>query len=209
MLQLGKGIIGKKLGMTQIFQDDGTVVPVTVIKAGPCAVVQKKTVEKDGYNSLQLGFEDIKESKLNKPLKGHFEKQGVEPKKHLKEFTNISDDLDQGSEVTVEKFEEGELVDVTGISKGKGFAGNIKRWGHNTGPKTHGSHFHRAPGSIGSVDASRVFKGQKLPGRMGADQVTVKNLEVVKIDKENDLLMLKGSVPGPKKGILKIKTVDR
>jgi len=209
VLQLGKGIIGKKLGMTQIFQEDGTVVPVTVIKAGPCAVVQKKTVEEDGYNSLQLGFEDIKESRLSKPLKGHFEKQGVEPKKHLKEFTNIADNLDKGSEITVEKFEEGEFVDVTGISKGKGFAGNVKRWGHKTGPTTHGSHFHRAPGSIGSVDASRVFKGQKMPGRMGTDQVTVKNIEVVKIDKENDLLMLKGSVPGPKKGILKIKTVDR
>ncbi len=206
---MGKGIIGRKLGMTQIFQDDGKVVPVTVIKAGPCAVTQKKTEDKDGYNALQLGFEDINEGKLNKPIKGHFKKQGVDPKKYLQEFRNISDQLDVGSEITVEEFEKGELVNVTGTSKGKGFAGNVERWGHNTGPKTHGSHFHRAPGSIGSVDASRVFKGQKLPGRKGSDQVTVENLEVIKIDNDKDLIMIKGSVPGPKKGILTIKTVER
>lgn len=206
---MGKGIIGKKLGMTQIFQDDGTVVPVTVIKAGPCAVTQKKTESNDGYNALQLGFEDINERKLNKPVRGHFEKQGVDPKKYLQEFRNISDEHDVGSEITVQVFEEGELVNVTGISKGKGFAGNVERWGHKTGPKTHGSHFHRAPGSIGSVDASRVFKGQKMPGRKGSDQVTVKNLEVMKIDEDKNIIMIKGSVPGPKKGILTIKTVKR
>ncbi len=206
---MGKGIIGKKLGMTQIFQDDGTAVPVTVIKAGPCVVIQKKTEENDGYNALQLGFEDIQENKVNKPLKGHFQKNDIEPKKHIKEFRNIADDLEEGSEITVEEFKEGELVDITGISKGKGFAGNVKRWGHNTGPKTHGSHSYRAPGSIGATDASRVFKGQKLPGRMGHEQVTIKNLEVIRVDKEQDLLIIKGAVPGPKKGILTIRTVDR
>ena len=199
-----KGILGKKLGMTQVFKDDGTVVPVTVIKAGPCVVVDKKTEENDGYNSVQLGFEDIDENKLNKPQLGHFKKNGVDPKRYLMEFKNFNEELDQGDEISVGDFDEGEIVNVTGTSKGKGFAGNIERYNHSTGPKTHGSHFHRAPGSIGAVDAARVFKGQKMPGRKGQDKVTIKNLEVVKIDTENDLLMVKGSVPGSKKGLLTI-----
>ncbi|MFW6238866.1 MAG: 50S ribosomal protein L3 [Halanaerobiales bacterium] len=205
---MAKGIIGKKLGMTQFFQEDGSVVPVTVVEAGPCVVVQKKSEKKDGYNSLQLGFEDVSKDKLNKPERGHFTSRGVKPKKHLQEFRNIEGDYEEGDQLDVSLFEAGELVDVTGISKGKGFSGNVKRWNHGTGPKTHGSHFHRAPGSIGSVDAARVFKGQKLPGRMGNDQVTIKNLEIVNIDKERNLLLIKGSVPGPDEGILTIKSKE-
>ncbi len=201
---MAKGIIGRKLGMTQIFADDGTVIPVTVIKAGPCTVIQKKTRGRDGYDAVQLGFEDIKPGKLNKPDRGHFEKNGVKPKKHLKEFRNFSEELEEGNEITVTVFNEGDNINVTGISRGKGTAGNIKRWNQHTGPKTHGSHFHRAPGSIGSVDAARVFKGQKMPGRMGHDQVTTKNLKIVRIDEENNLILVKGAVPGPKKGVLKI-----
>lgn len=203
-----KGIIGKKIGMTQIFKDDGTLVPVTVVEAGPCAVVQKKTEEKDGYNSLQLGFGDIAENKLNKPELGHYKKAGVKPKKHLKEFRNFPEDLKEGDEVTVESFKPGEKVNVKGITKGKGFAGNIERWNHSAGPKTHGSHFHRAPGSIGAVDASRVFKGQKMPGRMGRNKVTIEKLEIVDIDQENNALLIKGALPGPKKNILTIETIE-
>ena len=203
-----KGIIGKKVGMTQLFKEDGTLVPVTVVKAGPCVVVQKKDEEKDGYNAVQLGFEDIEEHDLNKPELGHFKNAGVNPKKHLKEFRNYDGELDTGDEVTVEDFETGETVNVSGISKGKGFAGNIKRWNHSTGPKTHGSHFHRAPGSIGSVDGARVFKGQKMPGRMGSDTVTTKNLEIVDIDTDKNVLLIKGSVPGPKKTVLTIESAE-
>lgn len=202
---MAKGIIGKKLGMTQIFDDDGNVIPVTVVQAGPCVVIQKKVEERDGYNALQVGFEDVPEHRVNKPLKGHFERAGVKPKKHVKEFMDFPEDLNEGDEITVDIFEEGELVDVTGISKGKGFAGTIKRWNFSRGPMSHGSRFHRAPGSIGAVDASRVFKGQKLPGRMGHDRVTIQNLEVVRVDSEKNLLLIKGSVPGPNKGILTIR----
>ena len=202
---MAKGILGKKIGMSQIFQDDGTLVPVTVVQAGPCVVVQKKEQQTDGYQSVQLGFEDIAENKLNKPLQGHFAKKDIKPKKHLKEFRDFSDDVEEGDQITVEDFEEGQLVNVTGITKGKGFAGNIKRWNQSTGPKTHGSHFKRAPGSIGSVDAARVFKGHKMPGRMGRDKITIKNLEIIKVDKENNLLLIKGALPGPSKGILTIK----
>lgn len=202
---MAKGIIGKKLGMTQVFNDDGTVVPVTVIQAGPCVVTQKKNEEIDGYNAVQLGFEDIKEHRTNKPLKGHFSRAGVKPKRYLREFRDFSLDVSEGDEVTAEQFKEGELVDVTGTSKGKGFAGTIKRYNFNRGPMTHGSHFHRAPGSIGATDAARVFKGQKLPGRMGHDRVTIQNLEIVRVDLEKSLLLVKGSVPGPKNGVLLIK----
>lgn len=208
VLDVAKGIVGKKMGMTQYFKDDGSVVPVTVVEAGPCVVTQKRTKSEDGYNAIQLGFEDVDENKLNKPEQGHFESKGIKPKKHLKEIRDFSEDVDEGDEISVTLFEEGEIIDVTGISKGKGFAGNIKRWNHNTGPKTHGSHFHRAPGSIGAVDAARVFKGQKMPGRMGRDQVTIKNLQIVKVDEERNLLLVKGSVPGPDKSILMIKSVD-
>lgn len=202
---MAKGIIGKKIGMTQIFNDDGTVVPVTVVQAGPCVVTQKKTEETDGYNAIQMGFEDVNEYRITKPQKGHFDRAGVKPKKHLKEFRNFPEDLNEGDEVTVDLFQEGELVDVTGTSKGKGFAGTIKRYNFQRGPMSHGSHFHRAPGSIGATDAARVFKGQKLPGRMGNEQVTIQNLEIVKVDTERNLLLIKGSVPGARKGILYIK----
>lgn len=203
-----KGIIGKKIGMTQIFENDGTLVPVTVVEAGPCAVVQKKSEENDGYNAVQLGFEDIPKNKLNKPELGHFKSVGVNPKKHLKEFRNFSEKVTEGDEVTVELFEAGEKVNVSGLTKGKGFQGNVKRWNHGTGPKTHGSHFHRAPGSIGAVDAARVFKGQKLPGRMGRDNVTIEKLEIVDVDQEKNVLLIKGALPGPKKNILTIETIE-
>ncbi|RCW49318.1 MULTISPECIES: 50S ribosomal protein L3 [unclassified Halanaerobium] len=205
---MAKTIIAKKLGMTQYFKDNGEVVPVTVVEAGPCVVTQVKTTEKDGYNAVQLGFGEVKTQRLNKPIKGQFESRDIEAKRHLREFKNNDMDVSEGSEITVDIFEAGELVNVTGISKGKGFAGNIKRWNHNTGPKSHGSHFHRAPGSIGAVDARRVFKGFKLPGRMGSNKVTEKNLEIVKVDTERNVLLIKGPVPGPKKGILEIQTVE-
>lgn len=202
---MAKGIIGKKLGMTQIFKENGTVVPVTVFEAGPNVVVQKKTMECDGYDALQIGFEDKKEHRTNKPEKGHFKRAGVSPQKHLAEFRNFPEDLNEGDEITVDLFTEGEKVDVIGVSKGKGFAGTVKRYNFGRGPMSHGSHNHRAPGSIGAVDAARVFKGKKLPGRMGHDRVTIQNLEVVKVDKEKHAILIKGSVPGPINGIVYIK----
>lgn len=202
-----KAIIGKKLGMSQIFTEDGTVIPVTVVEAGPISILQKKTEEKDGYNAIQVGFQDIKESKLNKPQKGHFDKVGASYKKYLKEFR--ADDVsgyEVGQELKADTFEAGDKVDVTGISKGKGFQGVIKRHNQHRGPMSHGSHYHRAPGSMGAAsDPSRVFKGKKLPGHMGHEKVTVSNLEVAKVDVEKNLLLIKGAVPGPKGGILTIK----
>jgi len=206
---MAKGLLGKKIGMTQIFDEDENMVPVTVIEAGPCVVTEKRTEEKDGYQAVQLGFEDIKEKKLNKPELGQFEKNGVDPKRYLMEFRNFDQDLEIGDEVTVDIFEKGEIVKVQGISKGKGFSGNIQRWNQSAGPKTHGSHFHRAPGSIGAVDASRVFKGQKMPGRMGHDKTTVHNLEVVKVDPERKVILVKGSVPGPKKTIVSLIGLEK
>ncbi|SFL91645.1 50S ribosomal protein L3 [Halanaerobium salsuginis] len=205
---MAKAILGKKLGMTQYFKDNGELVPVTVVEAGPCVVTQIKTTEKDGYDAVQLGFGEIKKHRLNKPQLGQFERRDLEPKKHLKEFKGLDLELSEGSEVKADIFAAGELVNVTGISKGKGFAGNIKRWNHNSGPNTHGSHFHRAPGSIGAVDARRVFKGFKLPGRMGSDKVTEKNLEIVKVDLDRNLLLIAGPVPGAKKAILEIKSAN-
>jgi large subunit ribosomal protein L3 len=201
---MAKGLLGKKKGMTQIFDDEGNMLPVTVIEAGPCVVTEKRTEEKDGYKAIQLGFEDIKERKLNKPELGQFKKHGLSPKRHLVEFRNFDEELEIGDEVTVDIFEEGEMIKVQGISKGKGFSGNIQRWNQTAGPKTHGSHFHRAPGSIGAVDASRVFKGQKMPGRMGHEKTTIHNLEVVKVDVEKKVVLVKGSVPGPKKSIVSL-----
>lgn len=202
---MAKGLIGKKLGMTQIFKENGMVVPVTVFEAGPNVVVQKKTIEKDGYCALQIGFGDKKEHRTNKPKKGHFKRAGVSPKKHLAEFRDFNGDLNEGDEISVDLFAEGEKVDVIGISKGKGFAGTIKRYNFARGPMTHGSRSHRAPGSIGGVDAARVFKGKKMPGRMGHERVTIQNLEVVKVDKENHAILIKGSVPGPVNGIVYIR----
>lgn len=201
---MAKVLLGKKKGMTQIFDDEGNMIPVTVIEAGPCVVTEKRTEEKDGYKAIQLGFEDIKERKLNKPELGQFKKHGLSPKRHLVEFRNFDEDLEIGDEVTVDIFEEGEIIKVQGISKGKGFSGNIQRWNQTTGPKTHGSHFHRAPGSIGAVDASRVFKGQKMPGRMGHNKTTIHNLEVVKVDTDKKVVLVKGSVPGPNKSVVSL-----
>ena len=201
-----KGILGKKIGMTQVFKENGEVVPVTVVEAGPCPVIQKKTEAVDGYEAVQLGFEDAKEFRVNSPETGHFEKHGINPKKYVKEFRmSGAEELETGDEVTVETFAEGEKVDVTGTSKGKGFAGTVKRWNFNTGPKTHGSRNYRLPGSIGqSADPARVFKGKKMPGRMGREKVTVQNLEVVRVDAEKNVLLIKGGLPGPKKGLLRI-----
>ncbi|MBR2916606.1 MAG: 50S ribosomal protein L3 [Clostridia bacterium] len=202
-----KAILGKKLGMTQIFAEDGTLVPVTVIEAGPCSVIQKKTVEIDGYSAVQVGFVDKKEKKANKPEKGHFAKAGVSVKRYVKEFKlDGAADMNVGDEIKVDTFESGEMIDVTGTSKGHGYAGTIKRWGTHRGPMTHGSHYHRGPGSLGACSSpSRVFKGKKLPGHYGVDTVTIQNLDLVKVDTERNLLLVKGSVPGPKGGLLIIK----
>ncbi len=203
-----KAIIGKKVGMTQIFDENGKVIPVTVIEAGPCVVVQKKTDEKDGYNALQLGYEDVKEKKLTKPELGHLKKAEVAPKKHLREF-RLEDcsTYNVGDEVKADVFAEGDKVDVTGISKGKGYAGVIKRWNAQRTPTTHGGGpVHRHAGSMGSgTDPSRIFKGKIGAGHMGAEQVTVQNLDVVKVDPELNMIVVKGAIPGPKGGIVYIK----
>ena len=203
-----KAIIGKKVGMTQIFDDNGKVVPVTVIEAGPCIVIQKKTGEKDGYEAVQLGFQEIKESKLSKPELGHLKKSGLDAKKHLKEFRlNDISSLSVGDELKADVFAEGDKVDVTGISKGKGFAGVIKRHGAGRTPTTHGGGpVHRHAGSMGSgTDPSRIFKGKMGAGHMGAEQVTIQNLDVVKVDPELNMIALRGAVPGPKGGIVYLK----
>lgn len=203
-----KAIIGKKVGMTQIFDEIGRVVPVTVIEAGPCVVVQKKTEEKEGYISVQLGYEDRPERKLTKPEKGHLEKAGVPFKKYLKEFRleNV-DSLNIGDTVTAQIFAEGDKVDVTGVSKGKGFAGVIKRHGAHRTPMSHGGGpVHRHAGSMGSgTDPSRIFPGKIGAGHMGTDQVTVQNLDIVKVDAELNMIVVRGAIPGPKGGIVYLK----
>ena len=206
---MNKAIIGKKVGMTQIFDETGKVVPVTVIEAGPCVVAQKKTADKEGYDSVQLGFEDVAEKKLTKPEKGHFEKAGVESKKHLHEFRlDNAAEMNVGDVLKADVFAEGDHVDVTGVSKGKGYAGVIKRWGAQRTPTTHGGGpVHRHAGSMGSsTDPSRIFKGKIGAGHMGVDQVTVQNLDVVKVDPEMNMIVLRGAVPGPKGGIVYIKS---
>ncbi|MDD7796010.1 MULTISPECIES: 50S ribosomal protein L3 [unclassified Clostridium] len=202
-----KAIIGKKIGMTQIFDANGKVVPVTVVEAGPCVVVQKKTTEKDGYEALQVGFGDIREKLVNKPRKGHFAKANVALKRTLKEFKlENASEYEVGQEIKVDIFEVGEKVDVSGVSKGKGFQGTIKRWNASRGPMSHGSKFHRAVGSMGaSSDPSRTFKNKRMPGHMGAVNTTVLNLEVVKIMPEKNLLLIKGGIPGPNKGTVVIR----
>ena len=203
-----KAIIGKKVGMTQIFDENGKVIPVTVIEAGPCVVVQKKTDEKDGYNALQLGFQDVKEKKLTKPELGHLKKADVAAKKYLREF-RLEDcsAYNVGDEIKADVFAEGDKVDVTGISKGKGYAGVIKRWNAQRTPTTHGGGpVHRHAGSMGSgTDPSRIFKGKIGAGHMGMEQVTVQNLDIVKIDPELNMIVVKGAIPGPKGGIVYIK----
>ncbi|EDS76485.1 ribosomal protein L3 [Clostridium botulinum C str. Eklund] len=202
-----KAIIGRKIGMTQIFDENGKVIPVTVVEAGPCAVLQKKSEEKDGYNAIQVGFEDIREKLANKPKKGHFAKAGVSLKRIVKEFRleNI-DEYEVGTEIKADVFEAGDKVDVTGVSKGKGFQGTIKRWNFHRGPMAHGSKYHRAVGSMGAAsDPSRTFKNKKMPGHMGNKKSTVLNIEVVKVMADKNVLLIKGGIPGPNKGYVVIK----
>lgn len=203
-------ILGKKIGMSQIYEDN-SLIPVTVVEAGPCIVVQRKVKEKDGYNAVQLGFEEVKETRVNKPKLGHFRKAKVSPRRYLKEF-RVEDigGLKVGDMIKVGVFKEGDLVDVAGVSKGKGFAGVVKRYGFKGGPASHGAkQWHRRPGSIGaSSDPSRVFKGKKMPGRMGSEKVTARNLKLVKIDEKLNLLLIEGSLPGRKGGFVAIKGTE-
>ena len=206
---MSKAILGRKLGMTQIFTEEGQVVPVRVIESGNNVVIQSKTVESDGYNAVQLGFGEIKEKHLTKPLKGRFGKAGVDPVKFIREMRLAApSEYKVGDKIGVDIFEAGQLVDVTGISKGKGFAGTVKRHGFARGPMGHGSKSHREPGSTGAMisgHGGRVLKGKKLPGHMGHERVTVQRLTLVKVDADRNLLLIKGAVPGPKKGLLIIK----
>jgi large subunit ribosomal protein L3 len=204
---MAKGILGKKIGMTQIFNPEGKAVPVTVVEAGPCLVVQKKVIATDGYEAIQLGFSEKKERLVNKPMKGHFNKAGVKPYRFLHEIKVAADEnFNLGQEIKADVFSEGEWVDVTGTSKGKGFAGVIKRWNFSRGPMGHGSMYHRRPGSLGATDPARVFKGRKMPGRMGGEQVTIQGLQVAKVDAERNLLLIKGAIPGANGGYVVIKT---
>jgi len=206
-----KAIIGKKLGMTQIFLPDGRLVPVTVIQAGPCTVVQKKTVEKDGYESVQFGFEEMAERRaeklLTKPVNGHYKKAGVKPMRTLREFRlDDSASFEVGQVVKADVFEEGEAVDITGTTKGRGYTGAIYRWNQHTGPMAHGSKYHRGVGSLSAnSDPSRVFKNKHMSGHYGVERVTIQNLKIVKVDAERSLLLVHGAVPGPDKGLLLIR----
>ena len=203
-----KALIGKKVGMTQIFDEEGKVIPVPAIEVGPCTVTQIKTVEQDGYSAVQLGFGEIKEKKLTRPAKGHFTKSNITPKKYLREFKlDQASELKVGDELKADVFEIGDKVDIQGTSKGKGFQGVIKRHGQSRGPMGHGSMYHRRPGSMGPTSTpGRVFPGKKLPGHMGCLTVTIQNLEVVKVDLDKNVILVKGSVPGAKGSILKIKS---
>ena len=201
-----KGLIGRKVGMTQIFDEKGNVVPVTVVELGPCTVTQKKTTENDGYNAVQLGFDDKKVTRTNKPMKGHFDKANVAPKKILKEF-RLEDDsaLNVGDIIKADIFAAGEKVDVVGTSKGKGTAGVIKRWNFSRLKETHGTGpVARHAGSLGVIDPARIFKGKRMAGHLGSERVTIQNLDVVKVDAENNLIAIKGAIPGPKKGIVMV-----
>ena len=210
---MAKAILGRKLGMTQIFTEEGQVVPVTVVESGNNVVVQNKTVENDGYNAIQIGFGAIKESKVNSPMKGHFAKAGVAPVKFVREMRlENASEYNVGDTIGVDIFSAGELVDVTGTSKGKGFAGGIKRHNFARGPMGHGSKSHREPGSTGAMisgHGGRVLKGKKLPGHMGSEKVTVQRLTVVRVDADRNLLLIKGAIPGPKKGLVVVKSTDK
>ena len=207
------GILGIKLGMTQIYADDGTAIPCTVLQAGPCVVVQRRTADTDGYDAVQLGLvEFIKAQRVNKPMTGHFKKAGVAPMRFVREFRlkDSKEETKPGDRVLADSFEVGELVDVAGISKGRGFAGGVKRWHYRGGDATHGSMFHRAPGGIGASSfPSRVWKGQHFPGRMGTDRVTARNLRVVKVDAEENLLLVRGAVAGPNGAYIEIRKTGR
>lgn len=195
-----KAILGKKLGMTQVFTADGLIVPVTVLEAGPCPVVQKKTVDHDGYSAIQVGFGSLREKLANKPKTGAFKKAGLAPMRHIRELKlDGSDSFEVGQTIKADVFEAGDFIDVSGVSKGKGFQGTIKRWNQSRGRMSHGSHFHRAPGSMSACSSpSRVFKSKRLPGHMGSENVTIQNLEVVRVDVDRNLLLIKGAVPGAK-----------
>jgi large subunit ribosomal protein L3 len=202
---MNKAIIGRKIGMTQIFTEEGKRIPVTVIEAGPCTIVQMKTMENDGYDALKVGYEEIKEHRINKPDKGQFDKINSKPLKYMKEFRfEDCSDYKVGQEIKVEDmFAEGDVIDVSGVSKGKGFAGVIKRYNQTRGPMSHGSKYHRGVGSMGSASSpSRVFKGKHLPGHMGTDKVTVQNLKVVKVLADKNVMLVKGAVPGPRNGLV-------
>ncbi|MDR1547281.1 MAG: 50S ribosomal protein L3 [Hungatella sp.] len=202
-----KGILATKVGMTQIFNENGVLTPVTVLQAGPCVVTQVKTVENDGYSAVQVGYVDKREKLVSKPVKGHFDKAGVSYKRYVREFKlENADQYSVKDEIKAEIFAAGDKIDATAISKGKGFQGAIKRHGQSRGPMAHGSKFHRHAGSNGSAsDPSKVFKGKKMPGQMGNKKVTIQNLEIVKVDAENNLILVKGAVPGPKKSLVTIK----
>jgi large subunit ribosomal protein L3 len=203
---MDKAIIGKKLGMTQMFTETGELIPVTAILAGPCPVIQVKGLERDGYQAVQVGFEEIAERKLSKPARGHFAKANIAPHRILREFRLTDAEKYQvGDKIAVDIFKVGEVVDVTGISRGKGYAGGIKRWGFHRGPMGHGSKYHRGVGSLQARDAARVFRGRKMPGHLGAVRRTAQNLEVAKVDAEQNLILIKGSVPGAKGSIVTIK----
>ena len=204
-----KAILGKKVGMTQIFKEDGAMIPVTVVEAGPCVVTQVKTVESDGYEAVQVAFGDVRESLLTKPAAGQFKKAGLAVKKYLREF-RTAEEFKVGDEIKVDVFENGDKVDVTGVSKGKGYAGAIKRWGQSRGPMAHGSKYHRGQGSMGAKSyPGRVLKTKRMPGHMGAVQRTIVNVEVVGVDAEKNMLLIKGSVPGAKGQLLTIKKSTR
>lgn len=200
-----KGILGKKVGMTQVFTGNGELVPVTVVEVGTNVVLQVKTVENDGYNAIQLGFDDQRAVNVNKPAKGHADKAKTAPKRFVREIRDVQGDYKVGDEVKADLFEAGDIVDVTGTSKGHGFQGNIKRWGQSRGPMAHGSRYHRRPGSMGVI-INRVMKGKMLPGRMGGKRVTIQNLDIVKADTENGVLLIKGNVPGANKSYVTIKS---
>ena len=201
-----KGILGKKVGMTQVFTEDGELVPVTVVEVGSNVVMQVKTMENDGYEAIQLGFDDQRKVKTNKPAKGHAAKAKTAPKRFVREIRGVElGEYNVGDEIKADIFEAGEFVDVTGTSKGHGFQGNIKRWGQSRGPMAHGSRYHRRPGSMGSI-INRVFPGKVLPGRMGGKRVTIQNLEIVKADTENGVLLIKGNIPGANKSFVTIKS---
>ena len=202
-----KGILGRKIGMTQVFDENGKIVPVTVVEAGPCVIVQKKTVESDGYEAIQVGFSDLREKLSNKAIKGHFAKAGAPIKRFIREFRLESiEGYEVGQEIKADVFAAGEKIDVSGVSKGKGFQGAIKRWNANRGPMSHGSKFHRAPGSNGaSSDPSRTFKNKHMPGHMGNVNTTVLNLEVVRVMPEKNVILIKGGIPGPNKGFVIIR----
>ncbi|HDP1313397.1 TPA: 50S ribosomal protein L3 [Enterococcus faecalis] len=202
-----KGILGKKVGMTQIFTESGELIPVTVVEATPNVVLQVKTVETDGYEAIQVGYQDKREVLSNKPAKGHVAKANTAPKRFIKEFKNVElGEYEVGKEIKVDVFQAGDVVDVTGTTKGKGFQGAIKRHGQSRGPMSHGSRYHRRPGSMGPVAPSRVFKNKRLAGRMGGDRVTIQNLEVVKVDVERNVILIKGNIPGAKKSLITIKS---